>query len=336
MAGIDRGTGGDALRLVDDPLVAGRPQPVLARSDHDRIAHRRRDSEFIDSAWRAPSSRVLVLSTDATARVTEDSSLLFVPPSRAQVAGERVLLGERDGTVYFAVLADRAEPQLAVELGQPGAGLEPPTEWRGLRALAVQLDDLQVGLLTAAVALQQWHQRHQHCPRCGGATATAQAGWTRICRVDGSEHFPRTDPAVIMLVTDDQDRCLLARGPDWPSGRLSVLAGFVEAGESAEAAVVREVGEEVGISIKNVRYVASQPHPFPASLMLGFTAELDGDPSLRPDPSEIAEAGWFTRDQVLGARDWGAESPTADGRLRALPSHMSIARQLIDAWVAAG
>jgi NAD+ diphosphatase len=137
-----------------------------------------------------------------------------------------------------------------------------------------------------------------------------------------------------MLVRDEAGRCLLARSPLWPEGRLSVLAGFVEAGESAEAAVVREVAEEVGIAVRNVRYVASQPHPFPSSLMLGFTAEVAGASQLTPDNEEIAEAGWFTREEVRSVVDWGTESPEAKGILRALPPAMSIARQLIDTWLA--
>jgi NAD+ diphosphatase len=164
----------------------------------------------------------------------------------------------------------------------------------------------------------------------------AQADWTRVCPADGSEHFPRTDPAVIMLVHDGAGHCLLARGPQWGPGRMSVLAGFVEAGESAEAAVAREVAEEVGIAVRDIRYAGSQPHPFPASLMLGFSALLDGDPTLRIDGSEITEAGWFSRAEVRRTADWGAEpaGPEPAGRLRGLPSTMSIARQLINSWLA--
>jgi NAD+ diphosphatase len=238
---------------------------------------------------------------------------------------DRVLLGEAGGTAYFAMLARPGVDVTAA--GQAG-------DWRGLRELATGLDELDVGLLTTAVALQAWHHRHPRCPRCGAATEPAQAGWTRVCVQDGSEHFPRTDPAVIMLVRDGQDRCLLARGPQWPPGRMSILAGFVEAGESAEAAVVREVREEVGIAVEAVRYVASQPHPFPASLMLGFTARAVGDETLHPDNEEILDAGWFTREQVRAAVDWGAENHVGEAVLRALPPGMSIARQLIDAWLA--
>ncbi len=165
------------------------------------------------------------------------------------------------------------------------------------------IDDLQAELLVTAIALEQWHQRHTHCPRCGTATHESDAGWTRTCPRDGSQHFPRTDPAVIMLIHDGGDRALLGRGAQWPAGRFSTLAGFVEPGESLEAAVAREVGEEVGVAITDIRYVASQPWPFPSSLMLGFTARVDGEDSIELDLVEMAEAAWFTRAEVQRAAD---------------------------------
>jgi NAD+ diphosphatase len=298
------------------------PVPVLARSAHDRIAHRRTEPEWLDKAWASDTTRVLVLSIDGTTPSEAGTNLNLMAPAEMSVEGDRVLLGAADGVVYFALL-----PYTDVTTWLSA-------RWRGLRELATELNDLEVGLLTTAVALQAWHQRHTHCPRCGAVTEVAQAGWSRVCPIDGSEHFPRTDPAVIMLVHDGAGRCVLGRSPAWPEGRMSVLAGFVEAGESAEAAVAREVAEEVGIAIRDVRYVASQPHPFPASLMLGFTALVDGDPTLVLDQNEIAEAGWFTRDEVRRAGDWGQQTPDSAVALRALPPAMSIARQLINSWLA--
>jgi NAD+ diphosphatase len=303
--------------------------PILARSAHDRIAHRRTDQGWFSAAWQDPASRVLLISRAGTAPVQPDGrALRFVAPAEAEVDGVRVLLGAAGGAVYLAVLATQ-------DIAGP--------DWLGLRELATELSDLDVGLLTTAVALQAWHQLHRHCPRCGAVTEVSKAGWTRTCPVDSSEHFPRTDPAVIMLVHDGAGRCLLARGPQWPPGRMSVLAGFVEAGESAEAAVAREVREEVGIEVRDVAYVASQPHPFPASLMLGYTARVAGDPRLVIDADEIVEAGWYTRDEVRRTTDWGAEraaeSVVADEELptlRGLPGAMSIARQLINAWLLGG
>lgn len=302
--------------------------PILARSAHDRIAHRRTDEDWLAAVWKDPASRVLPLSRSGTAPVRSGGQALrFTAPAEAGQDGVRVLLGAADGTVYLAVLGDQDVTA---------------TDWRGLRELATELTDLEVGLLTIAVALQAWHQGHRHCARCGAVTEVSRAGWSRTCPVDFSEHFPRTDPAVIVLVHDGAGRCVLARGPQWPAGRMSVLAGFVEAGESAEAAIVREIREEVGIEVCDVAYVASQPHPFPASLMLGYTARVTGDPRLVIDADEIVEAGWYTRDEVRCTTDWGSEQAAVAGSaspslpaLRGLPGAMSIARQLINAWLVA-
>jgi NAD+ diphosphatase len=309
--------------------------PILARSGHDRIAHRRTDDGWVSAAWNDPASRVLLISPAATAPVQPGGrSLRFVAASEAPSEGVRVLLGATGDAVYLALLATGEIPG--------GDLVSAGSDWRGLRELATELTDLDVGLLTTAVALHAWHRTHRHCPRCGARTEVTKAGWTRTCPADSSEHFPRTDPAVIMLVHDGAGRCVLARGPQWPAGRMSVLAGFVEAGESAEAAVVREVREEVGIEVCDVAYVASQPHPFPASLMLGYTARVAGDPRLVIDADEIVEAGWYTREDVRRTTDWGSE-PAAGAdpalselpALRGLPGAMSIARQLINAWLLA-
>jgi NAD+ diphosphatase len=154
--------------------------------------------------------------------------------------------------------------------------------------------------------------------------------------VDDSQHFPRTDPAVIMLVHDGGDRCLLGRSFAWPAGRFSTLAGFVEPGESLEAAVIREVYEEVAVRVSDVRYVASQPWPFPSSLMLGFTARAEGELTATPDQVEMAEAAWFTRDEVRRAAEWtDAETPPEPGTLLgAIPPGFSISRFLIERWLA--
>ena len=149
-----------------------------------------------------------------------------------------------------------------------------------------------------------------------------RGGWTRRCTNEGSEHWPRVDPAVIMLVHDGADRCILGRQPSWPAGRYSILAGFVEPGESAEAAVAREVAEEVGVAVTDVAYAASQPWPFPSSLMLGYTARLAGDPTLSVDGNELETARWFSKDEIRGR----------DG-IRALPPPVSIANRIITSWL---
>jgi NAD+ diphosphatase len=172
------------------------------------------------------------------------------------------------------------------------------------------------------LGLANWHASHTHCPLCGSRTEPDQAGWIRRCNRDGTEHYPRTDPAVIMTVTDAADRLLLARSPHWPAGRLSVLAGFVEPGESLEAAVAREVFEEVGLVVEQVRYLGNQPWPFPSSLMVGFTGRAV-DTTLHLDHQEIAEAMWVTRREL-------AEMVLA-GRFDISPT-VSIARRMIEHW----
>jgi NAD+ diphosphatase len=275
---------------------------------HDRAAARRDDPEWLAAAWAR--ARVLVLTPELTSPVEEtaDGPRLQLRPAGA-VAGERsrFFLGEHAGQPYFAVTAE--------------ADLRADT-WSGLREVGADLDDLGAGLFTAAVGLAQWHATHLRCPRCGTPTDIVRGGWTRKCPQDGSEHWPRVDPAVIMLVHDGGDRCVLGRQASWPDGRYSILAGFVEPGESAEAAVAREVAEEVGLAVTDVRYAASQPWPFPSSLMLGFVAQVSGDPTLRVDHSELSDAGWFSRDQIR----------RRDG-IGGLPSSVSIANRILTDWL---
>ena len=207
----------------------------------------------------------------------------------------------------------------AAWLARARPGLRPA----GLREAAALLNDRDAGLFTHAVALANWHATHTHCPRCGTPTVTVAAGHAQRCPADGSEHFPRIDPAVIMLVTDPDDRCLLARNRRWPERRVSILAGFVEPGESAEQAVAREVQEETGIGVARVRYAGSQPWPMPQSLMLGFRAAASGDLELRVDDDEIAEAHWYSREELrlaLAAQEI------------LLPPPVSIAHRLIQSW----
>ena len=280
---------------------------ALSRSTLDRTGERRRDDAWLAATWADPRSRVLVVER-GKALVRQGPALVLLGPEEAP-AGERYLLGvDADGVAYFAVSA----PLPAIE------GTEPAD----LRRVGAVLGDRDAGLLTQAVALQNWHATHAHCPRCGALTALSSAGHTRVCAVDGSEHFPRTDPAVIMLVHDDE-RILLASGTRWPENRVSILAGFVEAGESLEQAVAREVREEVGVTVGDCRYLGSQPWPLPRSLMLGFFARADGGQELRIDGDEIRSARWYTRAELKAATE--AEEIF-------LPGRVSIARQLIERW----
>jgi NAD+ diphosphatase len=258
---------------------------------------------------------VLVVSDgQALARIDDDQALLlFVPPDQAP-AGSRFLLGQdADGTVYFGV----SGPLPAAPDGARAAAL---------REVGTLLGDRDAGLLTHAVALANWHDTHTHCPVDGTPTVPDPGGHSTRCPADGTEHFPRTDPAVIMLVTDPDDRALLARNAAWPGRRVSILAGFVDPGESAEHAVIREVAEETQIKVTNVRYVGSQPWPMPRSLMLGFRADAPAGQDIVVDREEIAEAYWFSRDELVAA---------IKAREIALPPPVSIARQIIEQWYGA-
>jgi NAD+ diphosphatase len=280
---------------------------ALARGSLDRVGERRRDDAWLAQRWADPRTRVLVIER-GKALVRADPALVLLPPDQVP-EGERYLLGvDEDDVAYFAVPA----PLPAIE----------GTEAAGIRAVGALLGDRDAGLLTQAVALQNWHESHAYCPRCGSPTRSASAGHTRICTNDGSEHFPRTDPAVIMLV-HDYERILLARGANWPPRRVSILAGFVEAGESLEQAVIREVREEVGVVVRDCRYRGSQPWPLPRSLMLGFFARADEGQELRVDGEEILSARWYTRAELLAAAESGEVL---------LPGSVSIARQLIESW----
>ncbi len=183
------------------------------------------------------------------------------------------------------------------------------------------LSPLDGNLLAMATGLATWHATHRFCGQCGSETIADWAGHRRRCDGCGREHFPRTDPAIIVLVTHD-DRALLGRNPNWPAGFASVLAGFVEPGESLEDAVVREVKEEAGIDLEpdSVQYQSSQPWPFPASVMLGFRADASSD-ELAPDPDELVDACWYTREELTH----GAVG---------LPPALSISRRLVDDWLA--
>ncbi len=302
--------------------------PRLAESLFDRAGHHRSDEQWLADAWsRAQVLLVSARSTTPAHFVSGDGHVDLVPSADAPPDADRLFLGERDGTPYFAVVADD------------------PGDWLGLRDLGPTGAEFELDLLVTAVALVQWHRRHRRCPQCGAETVPSDGGWTRRCPVDNSQHFPRTDPAVIMLVHDGAGRCLLGRGATWGAGRFSTLAGFVEPGESLEAAVAREVFEEVSVRVHDVTYVASQPWPFPASLMLGFAARADSSAPLQADLDEMAEAAWFTRDEVRRAASWSdaPDSPTAtsvggsadpESVLQSISPKLSISRYLIDRWLA--
>ena len=301
---------------IDPSLLA------LSRSVLDRAADRRRDPAWLDQAWARPDTQVVVVATDRLAVSPDHARLTFVKAADAP-PGERAFLGidrdagagrYADGRAVFAVLLDPTDDRS----GDDG--------FATLREAGAFLDDREAGIAVHSIGLANWHATHPRCARCGAATDVGEAGHIRRCPECSAQHFPRSDPAIIVLVTDDEDRALLGRGANWPPGRYSTLAGFVEPGESLEAAVRREVFEETGVVLSDdIRYAGSQPWPFPSSLMLGFYARA-AQTEIAIDDDEITDARWFTREDLLDA----AEAANVK-----LPGAVSISRRLIEGWYGA-
>jgi NAD+ diphosphatase len=269
-------------------------------TQHDRAAHRR-----LNEAWRDGDLKVMVLGGEHLA-TDEGGGIRWISADEAP-DGEWLFLGERDGESYAAVVVDRVDDSLSPQ---------------SLRMVGPTIAPEDASLAVHAVGLARWHQLNGFCSSCGSPTEVHDAGHVRQCPSCGTHHFPRTDPAVIMLITDGEDRALLGRQSVWPPNRFSTLAGFVEPGESLPDAVRREVMEEVGVEVGEVTYAGSQPWPFPSSLMLGFFGTaLTHD--IRVDGNEIEEARWFTRAEMT-------ELSAANELL--LPPLVSISRWLVNEW----
>ena len=306
---------------VTDRLPRRLDMPPLARSTLDRAAQLRTDPVWLDEAWAR--GRVLVVS-EGKALVAGDRLVLVGPEAAPE--GQRLFLGvDPEGTPHFAVVAPLPATK-ANDLARP----------YGIRDVGHILTSFEAGLLMTAVAIANWHAAHRYSPASGEPSTPSHGGWVREAP-DGVQMFPRTDPAIIVLVHDgmpgEDGLCLLGSNAAWNRGRagdlprFSCLAGFVEPGESAEQTLVREVAEEVGIHVSDLRYLASQPWPYPGSLMLGFHAIADPDEQLSPDAEEIADARWFTRAQVRAA----VRNDPAAGFAVAGPA--SIAHYLIVRWL---
>jgi NAD+ diphosphatase len=280
------------------------------------------------------------MRTDVDAAVTgwADAVILRVDDrGHVMVVGHQVVLDQA------AEFADKP-PADAVFLGRIPDGrhvwaaraeLEAPTDPDSRvvdpRRSGVPFDDVSAQLVASALALLNWHDAARFSPSDGSPTRPIRGGWARRNVLTGHEEFPRVDPAVICLVHDGHDRAVLARQVVWPPKLFSLIAGFVEAGESFEACVMREVAEEIGLTVTEVRYLGSQPWPFPRSLMVGFHALGDPDQEFAFTDGEIAEASWFTRDEVRAALDQGDWSSDSQSRLL-LPGTISIAREIIESW----
>jgi NAD+ diphosphatase len=293
----------------------------LAQVAFDRDYLRRQEPDLFDQLWADADTRVLVVF-DGKVLLAENSSLRLLSPAEVPSAQVRAYLG-------LAQVAGAKTP-VPVVLAMPSANsanaLEPDhNAWHQLRRTGSGLGEVEAALLATGLALANWHKSHEYCAACGSITVVEQGGWVRRCLNDEKELFPRTDPAIIVSVVDADDRILLGSQGVWEDNRWSVLAGFVEPGESLSHAVVREVFEEAGVQVVEPKFLGSQSWPYPYSLMVGFTARVaaDFDPvQTTPDGVEIEKLRWFSREELL-----------AEAGEIFLPGRLSIARALIEHWL---
>jgi len=296
----------------------------LSRTRLDRDAEARKIPGYLDQLWADTNTRVVLLWRGEALVTTSSPTMLDLrTPDEVPSWVERIYLGHtvedirthQRGTKIIAAILDDDQGR-AVE---PDLGL-----WMSARTMAHALDDLDAGIIVAALAMANWHASHAFSPVTGSVATADQAGWTRVDQSTGSALFPRTDAAIIALVTDGEDRIVLGSNALWESRRYSLLAGFVEPGESLEAAVIREVWEESGLVVTDPVYMGSQPWPFPASLMVGFRAQVDPTHSteVTPDGTEIVDLRWFSREELRASL----------GEVM-LPGRPSIARAMIEEWM---
>ena len=290
----------------------------------DRASELRSDEAELNRLWRA--AKIIRVSESKLA--TDGQSLRFLNAAEVEkliaskifTTGDKYFLGidSASKVAYFAWDCD--------EVGQ-GAGESSAEGMASLRELGATLDEFHLGISMHAIALSNWHRSHPHCSRCGAETTSALGGSVRVCVKDQSQHHPRTDSAVIVLVKDKDDRILLGHQPIWPDGRFSTFAGFLEPGETFEQCVEREVFEESGVKVNEIKYLGSQPWPFPASIMIAFSAVVVDPSTAKADGVEITEVRWFTRDEL--------KTSVADGSLL-LPPTISVARKMIAMWFGPG
>ncbi len=284
----------------------------------DRASVERKDPDWVRRSLDHPAAQAVTATHEGVVIANGGAPALQRSELPSEGRAEPILLGLEDGAPLFAVDLET--------LPRPGQlGMVEGADIMPLREAGLVLAPAEAGLAAYVVALLNWHRRHRFCANCGAPTSVDEAGYSRSCPRCGAHHFPRTDPCVIMTV-EHGDRLLLGRRAGWPKGRLSVLAGFVSPGEAAEEAVVREVVEESGIVARDPVFVASQPWPFPASLMLGFHAVSEGGEPRARD-GELDEVRWVDRDAVRRAL------AGEEGDFR-LPPGVSIARVLIERWAA--
>lgn len=307
------------------------PAPIpFAGGSLDRLGERRSEAALVAETLADPRTRAVVVGDRG---VLVDGPVELTGPDPWALSGDgpqlRAALVPLEGRTLVGAADDGAPLLLGVDAEGTAiyvAEALEDDELADLRAAAAVLAGEDAGLLAYASTMRHWHAVHRFCGHCGRPNLSGDAGHVRRCP-DGHEVHPRTDPVVIMLVTDGRDRVLLGRQPSWPPDRWSSLAGFVEPGESLETAVAREVAEEAGVLVGNVRYVATQPWPFPASLMIGCEAEyVSGDAHVVD--TELEAVRWFTRQEIAAAAAGEADAPLL------LPPSIAIARHLLDRWLA--
>ena len=290
----------------------------------DRASELRSDEAELNRLWSAAK----IIRVAESKLATDGTSLRFLTAadveqliaSKIFTTGDKYFLGidSASEVAYFAWDCD--------EVGL-AAGESSSEGMASLRELGATLDEFHLGISMHAIALSNWHRSHPHCSQCGAETTSTLGGSVRVCVKDQSQHHPRTDSAVIVLVKDKDDRILLGHQPIWPDGRFSTFAGFLEPGETFEQCVEREVFEESGVKVNEIKYLGSQPWPFPASIMIAFSAVVDDPSTAKADGVEITEVRWFSRDEL--------KSSVADGSLL-LPPTISVARKMIAMWFGPG
>ena len=287
----------------------------------DRAGELRVNQETLDQLWQR--AQILQIAEGRIAAVDTALTLISAQDVATHIATKTFTEGSR----YF----------LGLDLHTKAPFFAWDTEWVGtiadevkevgfstVREIGSLLSEQELEISLHAMGLSNWHRAHPRCPRCGGATRVDLGGAARTCDADGSQHHPRTDSAVIVLVKDRDDRILLGHQPIWPEGRFSTFAGFLEPGETFEQCVAREVLEESAVVVTELNYLGSQPWPFPASIMIAFEAVTDNPERAQGDGQEITEVKWFTRAQLLAA--------AKDGSLL-LPPSISVARKMIERWL---
>jgi NAD+ diphosphatase len=287
----------------------------------DRVGERRADTEWVRARLEDPAARAVVVGRQGVLVGGDPPTAALLPPTLDETP---TLLGMQGDTPVFAIGLD--------EIEHP-----PGTRVAGLRETSAALPPADAALLAYAMALTEWQRRSRFCGACGAPNRQEEAGHLMVCTREGTQHHPRTDPVIIVLVTDGADRALMGRQAIWPPKRWSCLAGFVEPGESLEEAVAREVLEEAGVQVSDVTYLSSQPWPFPANLMLGFHARwASGEPVT--NDAELEAVRWFSREELTAAHSapdlpWTPDADLPEGVEFWLPPREAIARQLIAAWV---